>query len=138
MVMDRRGLGYDTNFNPQFTMAAAMEAMSGPMKQMGFMRPEGLNERERAVLAQFPNLLSFDKETYVKTGDVKRAVDVGLGRLGMLCRGRTGGACRTANWRRWARTSGAGFAGLDLPNNPMDPTYIPMAIRRSRPARSSA
>ncbi len=126
MVMDRRGLGYDTNFNPQFTMAAAMEAMSGPMKQMGFMRPEGLNERERAVLAQFPNLLSFDKETYVKTGDVKRAVDVGLGRLGMLMSGQDGWSVPDSQLAAMGANFWSGdLLGLDLPNNPMDPTYNP-------------
>lgn len=66
MVMDRRGFGYDPNFNLNYTMAATMDAMAGPMKMLGFMRPEGLNDRERAVLLQFPNLLNFDKETYVR------------------------------------------------------------------------
>ena len=63
MVLDRRGFGYDPNFSTNFTMLAAMDAMAGPLKQMGFMRPEGLTPQERAVLAQYPNLLNFDIET---------------------------------------------------------------------------
>jgi hypothetical protein len=126
MVMDRRGFGYDPNYNSQFTMAAAMEAMTGPMKQMGFMRPEGLNERERAVLSQFPNLLSFDKETYVKTGDVKQAVNVGMGRLGMLMSGQDGWGTPDSQLGGMGANFWSGdLLGLDLPNNPMDPTYVP-------------
>lgn len=87
MVMDRRGFRYDPNYNPQFTMAAAMDGTASTMKAMGFMRQEGLTAAERAVLAQFPNLLNFDKETYVKTGNVKEAVNVGLGRMAMLMSG---------------------------------------------------
>jgi hypothetical protein len=103
-----------------------MEAMSGPMKQMGFMRPEGLNDRERAVLSQFPNLLNFDKETYVKTGDVKRAVDVGLGRLGMLMSGQDGWSVPDSQLAAVGANFWSGdLLGLDLPNNPMDPTFNP-------------
>ncbi len=54
MVMDRRGFGYDPNYNTNFTMLSAMDAMAGPLKQMGFMRPSGLTPQERAVLSQFP------------------------------------------------------------------------------------
>jgi octaheme c-type cytochrome (tetrathionate reductase family) len=126
MVMDRRGFGYDPNFNQQFTMAAAMDAMAGPMKMMGFMRPEGLTERERATLSQFPNLLSFDKETYVKTGDVKEAVNVGLGRLGMLMGGQDAWGMTPAQLSAVGSNFWSGdLLGLDLPNNPMDPNFIP-------------
>lgn len=126
MVLDRRGFGMDPNFDPKFTMASAMDAMAGPMKMLGFMRPEGLTAAERAALSQFPNLLNFDKETYVHSGDVNRAVDVGLGRMGMLMSGQD----------PWTMTDdqlasmGAGFwsgdlLGLDLPNNPADPLFVP-------------
>jgi hypothetical protein len=128
MVMDRRGFGYDPNYNSQFTMLAAMDAMAGPLKQMGFMRPTGLTPQERAVLGQFPNLVNFDKETYVRTGNIREAVNVGLGRLGMMMGGQDA-------WGMPAETLsaiGANFwsgdvLGLDLPNNPMDPTYNPQA-----------
>jgi len=76
------------------------------------------------VLAQYPNLLNFDKETYVRTGDLRDAVNVGLGRLGLMMSGQDA-------WGAPPETLaavGAGFwsgdvLGLDLPNNPMDPTY---------------
>jgi octaheme c-type cytochrome (tetrathionate reductase family) len=126
MVMDRRGFGYDPNFNPQFTMAAAMDAMAGPMKMMGFMRPEGLNERERAVLSQFPNLLGFDVETYVETGNVKESVNVGLGRLGMLMSGQDAWGMSDNQLSAIGATFWSGdLIGLDLPNNPADPTFVP-------------
>ncbi len=126
MVLDRRGFGYDPAFNTNFTMLAAMDAMAGPLKQMGFMRPEGLLPQERAVLAQFPNLLNFDKETYVRTGNVREAVNVGLGRLGLLMAGQDAWGAPPS----MLSAVGAGFwsgdvLGLDLPNNPMDPTYDP-------------
>ena len=76
MVMDRRGFGYDPNFNTNFTMLAAMDAMAAPLQQMGFMRPEGLTPPERAVLGQFPNLLNFDKDTCVRTGNLRDAVNL--------------------------------------------------------------
>jgi hypothetical protein len=126
MVMDRRGFGYDPNFNSNFTMAAAMDAMSEPMKMMGFMRPEGLTDRERAALSQFPNLLGFDKETYVRTGNVRDAVDVGLGRLGMLMAGQDGWALPDDQLAALGSNYWSGdLLGLDLPNNPMDPTFNP-------------
>jgi hypothetical protein len=124
MILDRRGFGYDPNYNAQFTMAAAMDEMTDPMKAMGFMRPEGLTAAERAVLSQFPNLLVFDKETYVHTGNVREAVNVGLGRLAMLMSG------QDAFGMSAAALSGVGtnlwsgdLLGLDLPDNPADPTY---------------
>ena len=128
MVMDRRGFAYDPNFSTNFTMAAAMDAMAGPMQMMGFMRPEGLNERERAVLSQFPNLLNFDKEHYVRTGDVKGAVDIGLGRLAMLMSGQDAfGMPPTALAAVGSNLWSGDVLGLDLPNNPADPTFDPDA-----------
>jgi len=126
MVMDRRGFGYDPNYNTNFTMLAAMDAMAGPLIQMGFMRPTGLTPQERATLAQYPNLLNFDKETYIRTGDIQAAVNVGLGRMGVMMGG--GDAWGMPN--EVLAGIGAGFwsgdvLGLDLPNNPMDPTFDP-------------
>lgn len=126
MVMDRRGFGYDPNFNSNYTMAATMDAMTDVLKMMGFMRPEGLNERERAVLSQFPNLLNFDKETYTRTGDAGQAVNVGLGRLGMLMAGQDAWAMPPEQLAGLGASLWSGdLLGLDLPNNPMDPTYVP-------------
>lgn len=128
MVMDRRGFGSDPNFNTNFTMLAALNAMAGPLKQMGFMRASGLTPQEQAVLAQFPNLLNFDKETYVRTGNIREAVNVGLGRQGAMMSGQDAWGMTPAT----LATLGAGFwsgdvLGLDLPNNPYDPTYNPLA-----------
>jgi nitrate/TMAO reductase-like tetraheme cytochrome c subunit len=128
MVMDRRGFGYDPNYSTNFTMLAAMDAMAGPLKQMGFLRPAGLTPQERAVLGQFPNLLNFDKETYVRTGNIQEAVNVGLGRLGLMMSGQDAWGAPPA----MLSAVGANFwsgdvLGLDLPNNPMDPTYNPQA-----------
>ncbi len=128
MVMDRRGFGYDPNYNPQFTMAAAMDKMAAPMKMMGFMRPEGLNAKERAVLSQFPNLLSFDKEHYVHTGNVKEAVNIGLARLGLMMSGQDPWSPTTSALNDMGAGMWSGdILGLDLPNNPADPTYNPAA-----------
>lgn len=128
MVMDRRGFGYDPNYNTNFTMLAAMDAMAGPLKQMGFMRSAGLTPQERAVLSQFPNLLNFDKETYVRSGNIKEAINVGLGRLGLMMSGQDAFGAPV----EMVSAVGSNFwsgdvLGLDLPNNPMDPTYNPAA-----------
>jgi hypothetical protein len=128
MVLDRRGFGYDPNYDPQFTMAAAMEQMAAPMKMMGFMRPEGLNERERAAMAQFPNLLSFDKEHYVRTGNVQEAVSIGVARLSLMMSGQDPWSASTEELiQRGSQLWSGDLLGLDLPNNPMDPTYDPKA-----------
>ncbi|MBI5384575.1 MAG: tetrathionate reductase family octaheme c-type cytochrome [Verrucomicrobia bacterium] len=126
MIMDRRGFGYDPNFNPQFTMLAAMDMMEAPMKMMGFMRPEGLNPRERAVLSQFPNLVNFDKEHYVHTGNVREAVNIGLGRLGLMMMGQDAWAVPPSALNDIGSNFWSGdLLGLDLPNNPTDPTFDP-------------
>jgi octaheme c-type cytochrome (tetrathionate reductase family) len=126
MVMDRRGFGYDPSFNTNFTMLAAMDAMAGPLKQMGFMRSTGLTAPERAALAQYPNLLNFDVETYIRTGNIQDAINVGLGRMGLMMSGQDAwGASmdmlRTVGSNFWSGS----IVGLDMPNNPMDPTFNP-------------
>jgi hypothetical protein len=128
MVMDRRGFGYDPNFNTNYTMLAAMDAMSGPLKQMGFMRSTGLTPQERAVLAQFPNLVNFDKETYVHSGNIREAVNVGLGRLGVMMNGQDAWGMTPSQLSAIGSNFWSGdVLGLDLPNNPYDPTYNPLA-----------
>ena len=128
MILDRRGFGYAPDYSSNFTMLAAMDAMAGPLKQMGFMRPEGLTAPERAVLAQFPNLVSFDLEHYFKTGNIREAVNIGLGRMGLMMSGQDawGTPVDTLNAMGTNFWSGE-VLGLDLPNNPMDPTYNPTA-----------
>jgi octaheme c-type cytochrome (tetrathionate reductase family) len=128
MVMDRRGFGYDPNFNTNFTMAAALDAMAGPLTQMGFMRPEGLTANERAVLSQFPNLLNFDKEHYVHTGDIPEAVNIAQGRLAVMMSGQDAWSVPVEQLSAIGSNLWSGdVLGLDLPNNPMDPTYDPTA-----------
>lgn len=128
MVMDRRGFGYDPNYDTNFTMLAAMDAMAGPLTQMGFMRSSGLNPQERAVLAQFPNLLNFDKETYVQTGNLRESVNVGLGRLGLMMSGQDAWGAPVEMLSAVGSNLWSGdVLGLDLPNNPMDPTFNPTA-----------
>jgi octaheme c-type cytochrome (tetrathionate reductase family) len=128
MVMDRRGFGYDPNYNTNFTMLAAMDAMAAPLTQMGFMRSTGLTSQERAVLAQFPNLLNFDKETYVHSGNIREAVNVGLGRLGVMMNGQDAWGMTPAQLSPIGSNFWSGdVLGLDLPNNPYDPTYNPLA-----------
>ncbi len=128
MILDRRGFGYAPNFNTNFTMLAAMDAMAGPLKQMGFMRVSGLTPPERAALAQYPNLLNFDEETYLHTGDIKEAVNIGLGRQAVMMSGGDPSAMSSGQ----LSVVGANFwsgevLGLDMPNNPADPTYDPAA-----------
>jgi len=128
MILDRRGFGYDPDFSTNFTMLAALDAMEGPLKQMGFMRPSGLTPQERMAMAQYPNLLNFDAETYFRTGDIREAVNIGLGRMGVMMSGQdpalmTSSALSTIGSNFWS----GDFFGLDLPNNPMDPLFDPAA-----------
>ena len=125
MVMDRKGVSMDPEYSPNFTMAAAMEGMSEMLISSGFMRPEGLSEVEKQVLTNFPNLLAFDKEHYLKTGNVNDAVSIGLARMGMLFQGQNPAAMSIeeligAGQQMWSGSA----TGLDLPDNPADPTYI--------------
>lgn len=126
MVVDRRGLGSMPDFNPDFTMLAAMDAMQWTLIRMGFLRPSGLNAVERQVLGQYPNLLVFDEEHYVKTGNVRESVDIGMGRMGLLMQGSSqifttpSGQLMALGTNLWSGQ----LAGLDLPNNPMSPTYV--------------
>ena len=128
MVMDGRGLGSATNFSPQFTLAAAYGAMAGPLEAMGFMRPSGLTDQERAVLGQFPNLLVFDLEHYIRTGNVAEVVDIGVARMGLLMSGQDPWAPAVSNLVAMGRTQWSGaVAGMDMPNNPADPLFNPAA-----------
>lgn len=126
MVVDRRGLGPMPDFNPQFTMLAAMDAMQGPLTRMGFLRPTGLNAVERQVLGQYPNLLVFDEEHYVKSGNITESVDIGMGRMALLMQGSTNaysmfaGQLQAVGANLWSGQP----TGLDMPNNPMSPTYV--------------
>ncbi len=128
MVMDRRGFGYDPNFNTNFTMLSGLDAMAGPLKQMGFMRPTGLTPQERAAMAQYPNLLNFDVENYLHTGNVRDAVNVGLGRVGLMMAGQDAWGMPLSAVAGIGSNFWSGeVLGLDLPNNPMDPLFDPSA-----------
>ncbi|MBN2328966.1 MAG: hypothetical protein JXR73_17635 [Candidatus Omnitrophica bacterium] len=125
MVMDRKGIGMDPEFDPSFTMKAALEAMTDNLIAFGFMRPEGLTEAEKQVLANFPNLLAFDKEHYLHTGQVDEAVSIGLAKQGLMFQGQNPAAMTTEELiaigsQMWSGSS----TGLDLPDNPADPTYV--------------
>ena len=77
-------------------------------------------------MSQFPNMLPFDLETYTKTGNVREAANVGLGRLGMLMAGQDAWGMPNAQLSAVGANFWSGdLVGLDLPNNPMDPTYSP-------------
>jgi hypothetical protein len=128
MILDRRGFGYDPNFSTNFTMLAALDAMAGPLMQMGFMRPSGLTPQERAVMAQYPNLLNFDEETYFHSGDIRQSVNIGLGKLGLMMAGQDPGAVPPEMLGAIGSNFWSGdVLGLDLPNNPMDPLFNPTA-----------
>lgn len=128
MIMDRRGFGYDPNFNTNFTMLAALDAMAGPLKQMGFMRPTGLTPQERAAMAQYPNLLNFDEETYFHSGNIRESINVGLGKLGLMMSGQDSFGVPPDMLTAIGSNFWSGeVLGLDLPNNPMDPTFDPLA-----------
>ncbi|MEW6238388.1 MAG: hypothetical protein AB1656_23640 [Candidatus Omnitrophota bacterium] len=125
MAMDRKGIGMDPEFDAKFTMLAALQGMEGPMKAFGFMRPEGLTEAEKRVLAQFPNLLAFNKEYYFKTGNINDAASLGLGMQYMLFSGQNPASKTTEELiaigaQMWSGSA----AGLDLPDNPNDPMFI--------------
>ena len=126
MIVDRRGLGPMPDFSPKFTMSAAMDAMQWPLIRMGFLRLAGLNPVERQVLGQYPNLLVFDAEHYVKTGNVQESVDIGLGRMALMMQGGTNvfGVPSDQLMALGAHLWSGQATGLDLPNNPMSPTYV--------------
>ena len=128
MVLDRRGFGYDPNFNANFTMLAAMDAMAGPLKQMGFMRPTGLTPQERAAMAQYPNLLNFDAENYFRSGNITESVNLGLGAMAVMMSGGDPSSMTSSQISAVGSSLWSGeVLGLDLPNNPMDPTFDPSA-----------
>ncbi len=125
MVLDRKGINVDPEYNEQFTMLSAMQAMSETMIAFGFMRPEGLTDEEIAVLGNFPNLIAFDKEHYLATGNVADAASLGLGKQAMLFSGQNPGSMTTEELIGMGSQMWSGSpAGLDLPDNPNDPNFI--------------
>ena len=128
MIMDSRGIPGATNFAAQFTMAAALDGMATPLKAMGFMRSSGLTDAERMVMGQFPNLLPFDEEHYIRTGNVTEAVDIALARMGLLMSGQDPLAPAITNLIAMGSTYWSDLpTGMDLPNNPRDPLFDPSA-----------
>lgn len=125
MMVDRKGINVDPEFHDQFTMRAALEAMAPQLKAFGFMRPEGLTEAEKQVLSQFPNLVAFDKEHYLMTGNSDEAGSIGMAKMGLLMSGQSPMGMTTQQLIDMGNTMWSGSAvGLNLPDNPQDPTYV--------------
>jgi hypothetical protein len=123
--MDRRGISFDPSYDPNFTMLAAMDAQAPMLIQMGFMRPSGLSSPERQMLGMFPNLLMFDRATYFASGNVTEAVSVGMGTMGAMMNGMNWRAVPRDQLIAMGQTMWSGQpTGLDLPDNPYDPTYV--------------
>lgn len=122
LVFDAKGLeGGGTN---AYTLAAAVDANATYLKKMGFLRAEGLTAAERAVLEKTPNLLTFEKEEYVRTGNVKEAVNLGLGRMALLQAGKNPFTASPAEVSAAGAKLWSGeLAGLDVPVNPNDPKF---------------
>lgn len=123
--MDRRGIPGMPDFDEMFTMKGALEQMAPMLKMMNFMRPEGLTEAEATVMSQFPNMLLFDRADYYANGDVAAAVSIGMAKQGGLMMGvDTSQMTREQLIGMGSQMWSGEYAGLDLPNNPYDPTYI--------------
>jgi hypothetical protein len=124
LVFDQAGLTGNAGFDPQFTLAGAIEKNEAYLKKMGFLREAGLNAKEKAALEKIPNLLSFEKEEYTRSGNLKEAIDIGLGRQAMLRAGLDPFTASTADLRTWGAREWSGtFLGLDIPDNSLDPLY---------------
>jgi hypothetical protein len=109
-------------------MAAALDGMANPLKAMGFMRSSGPTDVERMVLGQFPNLLPFDEEHYIRTGNTAEAVSIALARMGLMMSGQDPLAPAITNLIAMGSKMWSGTAvGVDLPNNPNDPLFVPNA-----------
>ncbi|MBN1475544.1 hypothetical protein JXA47_02205 [Candidatus Sumerlaeota bacterium] len=125
MVMDRRGIAMDPEFDPQFTMLAAFQAQAPTYIAMGFMRPEGLNAAEQNLLSQFPNLLMFSWGEYFATGDVTTSVNLGQGQVAAMMSGMNTATMTREELIALGQMTWSGQpTGLDLPDNPFDPTYV--------------
>jgi hypothetical protein len=125
MVMDRRGIPQMPDFDPRYTMLAFMQAGQAFMIQAGFMRPEGLLPQEEAFLSQFPNLLLFDQNKYYTTGNIKDAVDLGMGRFAAYGQGMNPSTMTELELMNMGKQMWSGeYVGLDLPDNPFAPGYI--------------
>lgn len=125
MVMDRRGIAMDPEFDPNFTMLAAFQAQAPILQQLGFMRPEGLNAAEEAMLAQFPNLLMFSWQEYFATGDMTTSVNLGQGQVAAMMGGMNPAMMTREELIAIGQTTWSGQpTGLDLPDNPFDPAYV--------------
>lgn len=125
MVMDRKGISMDPEFDERFTMLSALRGMQDSLIAFGFMRPEGLTPQEEAVLGMFPNLIAFDKEHYFRTGNVADAASLGIGKQMMLFGGQNPASMTPEELIAMGAQGWSGSpTGLDLPDNPNDPTYM--------------
>lgn len=125
MIADRNGIPGLPGFNENFTMKAGLEGMADAMKAFGFMRPEGLNEQEKAMLGQFPNMFAFEKEHYLMTGNISESISIGLAKTAAMMSGQNPAMMSTEDLIAMGSQMWSGeWAGLNLPDNQNDPTYI--------------
>lgn len=123
--MDGRGIPGMPNFDPMFTMQAALEQMAPMLKMAGFMRPEGLTEAEANMMSQFPNMLIMDRADYFANGDVASSVSIGMAKQGAFMQGMDISTMSREELIGMGSGMWSGQAvGLDLPENPYAPNYV--------------
>jgi hypothetical protein len=123
--MDARGIPGMPDFDPMFTMAAALDQMAPMLKQAGFMRPEGMTEAEAGMMSQFPNMLIMDRADYFANGDVAASVSIGMAKQGAFMQGMDiRGMSREELIGMGSAMWSGQLVGLDLPQNPYAPNYI--------------
>ncbi|MCB2156441.1 hypothetical protein KQI84_16320 [bacterium] len=124
--MDGMGLPGTPDFNPNFTMLAALNQMAPALKMFGLMRPEGLTPQEEAMMGQFPNMLIMDRADYFANGDVTASVHIGMAKMGLFFQGQSpAGMTRDQLIAIGSQMWSGVYAGLDLPDSPFAPNYVP-------------
>lgn len=123
--MDGRGIPGMPNFDPMFTMGAALNQMAPMLIAAGFMRPEGMTEAEAAMMSQFPNMLIMDRADYFANGIVSDSVSIGMAKQGAFMQGMdVSGMSREELIGMGSMMWSGDLVGLDLPNNPYASNYV--------------
>jgi len=123
--MDGRGIPGMSNFDPMFTMGAALNQMAPMLKQAGFMRPDGMTEAEAGMMSQFPNMLIMDREDYYANGIVSDSVSIGMAKQGAFMQAMDISGMSRDDLIAMGATMWSGeVVGLDLPNTPFAPNYV--------------
>jgi len=123
--MDGRGIPGMPDFDPRFTMGAALAQMAPMLKQAGFMRAEGLTPAEEALMSQFPNMLMIDRSDYYTHGDLQAAVSIGMAKQAAFMQGMNiGGMSRDELIQMGVQFWSGKVVGLDLPDNPYESSYV--------------